>query len=312
MPWSWWTTRSPTFRSRKSERKLRARRAPRRAVQVDLLGEDVAVGEDAQARLGELEARARARPRAPPRGSPLADGRPSSRSTSRRRSARPGVPRKSTRAARECRAGRRRRRRSRRSGARGGGQRAGPVLGVDLAEVQGGRCASRSASASAGPAPRRARGPARRRGARVPRARARGTPRASSSTASGSSTATARRSGAPRAAPWPPARAGAARPLVRQPGRARVSPGGRADRGRPGTVGQQALERPPAPSGARKHRRGQHLEPGTGAPEVRCVSGSKTRRLSIGVAEELDAHGASRSGGKRSRMPPRRPPGQAR
>ena len=98
MPWSWWTTRSPTLRSRKSERKLARRRPPAAAVEVDLLREDVAVGEDAQAGSGSSNP-VESAPTRTSTGASSPTARPSSRSTSLRRSARPGLPRKRTVAA---------------------------------------------------------------------------------------------------------------------------------------------------------------------------------------------------------------------
>ncbi len=52
IPWSWWTTKSPGRRSWKSERKLRARRPSTAGVEVNLLWEDVAVGEEEKAGCG--------------------------------------------------------------------------------------------------------------------------------------------------------------------------------------------------------------------------------------------------------------------
>ena len=98
MPWSTWTTRSPTFRSRRSERNalLRRSRAPlRRAA---LLLEDVGLGVDLQAGVRQPEAarqradrdehrRVRARPR---RARPARRSTSYSFSSSTVRSARPG------------------------------------------------------------------------------------------------------------------------------------------------------------------------------------------------------------------------------
>ena len=63
MPWSTWTTRSPTLRSRKSEKKVRrvrpmVRRRPTRVAPHALLVEDVGLGEDRQAGVGRGASRA--------------------------------------------------------------------------------------------------------------------------------------------------------------------------------------------------------------------------------------------------------------
>ena len=71
MPCSSWTTRSSTLRSRKSERKLRSPPPPAPRVEVDLLREDVAVGEDDERGPGQLEpARQRPHPGQDPRPGP--------------------------------------------------------------------------------------------------------------------------------------------------------------------------------------------------------------------------------------------------
>ena len=96
MPWSTWTTRSPTFRSRKSERNVAGRRAPA-LVDLPLFLEDVGLGPELERRLRAAGSRATGarcrrapRPCARPRRARSAPRRPRSRRAARSsRSARP-------------------------------------------------------------------------------------------------------------------------------------------------------------------------------------------------------------------------------
>ena len=166
----------PDLAGRGSRRGSRAPRARAARVEVDLLREDVAVGEDLQAVRRAARSRAKARrsglrpaPARPRRGRPLAglrSGAPRGPGVPRRITVRPGArpevghqPPQVSRVAAHGTAGDVR----------------APALGVDLAQVQGGR--RRGAARPAPPAPTsascRRRGAARRRAGRAPpRARA--------------------------------------------------------------------------------------------------------------------------------------------
>ena len=307
MPWSWWTTRSPIFRSRKSERKLRAR-LPRPRWRWTSSGKRSPSARTVSAAVGELEAGAEDAD-AEVDGRPRPDGEAVLAQDVAQALGPAGGAEEQHRRALLPRRGRRTARAGRRRSAAPAGWAGARRAGRGPPRARGATALPRSArpgpppgtSASAG-----SRASASGRRARSSRARA-WKASASSATLSGSRTTVVHESSTVHGATVAPGTSGSrsARSSTTSAPRSIFSRS--AGRSRwPAKRSGSARRRPSSTErGAKTSVRGR-ISRLSSAAVVRWVSGSKLRRVSTVSPRNSMRTGASRSGGNTSRIPPRR------